>query len=99
MYAEANCWQKAQKSPKNLLKCGYVDLHCWSPSYGPDPTGDERRPPGSSESGGGCVVGGGQGWQGRRATGGTSPRPPQVRTYLRSLLMGVVIKLVLNVIL
>ena len=50
--------------------------------------------PGSSESGGEAAP------RAVRATGGTSPsRPPQVRTYLRSLLMGVVIKLVLNVIL
>lgn len=42
--------------------------------------GDLRAPPRVSEEEGGCVV-----WLlglGGRATGGTSPRPPQVRTYL-----------------
>ena len=79
----------------------------WSPSpqptgvhwYGPGPTGDERRPPGSSESvgGGGCVdVRPGKGW-GRPGNRGNEP-PPSPSPHLSTptpILMGVVINLML----
>ena len=69
--------------------------------YGPGPTGDERRPPGSSESGGGgCVDVPGKGWgneagqQGERAPA----LPKSAPIYPPPILMVVVINVMLIVI-